>query len=89
VTTWIDIVQAVTTGGAATAVIVVVRMFLAHLRDDRDDRIVARDAFLNVISNHLAHQTEAIEHLAAAVTELNARLNAGQVIDRTVVGKGV
>ncbi len=78
----IEIAQAVATGGAATAVIVVVRMFLAHLKDERGDRDRTRREFLAVITNHCEHQTRALDRLAQAVTELNVRLG-GPVIDRT------
>ena len=82
--TVIEIAQTVATGGAATAVIVVVRMFLAHLRDERADREHSRQQFLEVITNDLAHQTQCVGDLTKAVVELNARLHAVGLIDRTV-----
>ena len=82
----IELAQTVATGGAATAVIVVVRMFLAHLKDERDDRDRTRREFLDVITNHCEHQTESVDRLAHAVTELNVRLS-GPVIDRTARGE--
>ena len=82
--TLIEIAQTVATGGAATAVIIVVRMFLAHLRDERADREHSRQQFLEVIANDLAHQTQCVADLTKAVAELNARLHGAGLIDRTV-----
>jgi hypothetical protein len=81
--TLVELAQTVATGGAATAVIVIVRMFLAHLKDERDDRDRTRQDFLRAITNDLAHQTRAIGDLARAVQELNVRLGRAPVIDRT------
>ena len=82
--TLIDIAQTVATGGAATAVIVVVRMFLAHLQDERRDRERSRHQFLQVITNDLAHQRRTLAELARTIAELNSRLRTIAVIDRTV-----
>jgi hypothetical protein len=84
VSTLIEIAQTVATGGAATAVIIVVRMFLAHLKEERDDRERTREQFLEVITNGLAHQTQCVADLTGAIAELNARLHATGLIDRTV-----
>jgi len=82
--TLIEIAQTVATGGAATAVIVVVRMFLSHLREERADRDRSREQFLEVITNDLAHQTQAVTDLTTVIAELNARLRVAGLIDRRV-----
>ena len=82
--TLIEIAQTVATGGAATAVIVVVRMFLSHLQEERADRDRSREQFLEVITNDLTHQTQAVTGLTTVIAELNARLRVAGLIDRRV-----
>ena len=82
--TLIDIAQTVATGGAATAVIVVVRMFLAHLQAERIDRERTRQQFLQVITNDLTHQRQTLAELSRNIAELNSHLHAIGIIDRTV-----
>ena len=84
--TLIEIAQTVATGGAATAVIVVVRMFLSHLQEERADRDRSREQFLEIITNDLTHQTQAVTDLTKVIAELNARLPVAGLIDRRVAG---
>ena len=63
--------------GIAGAVVAVVNLFLRHLRRERASCDACRSAqaeatkeFSRIVTNHLAHEREALEKLAAAVRDL-------------------
>lgn len=68
-------------GGALGAIVIIVGAFLKHLRSERKDQNEERkaqrgerSAFLDLITNHLRHNTEAMTHLKASHEGLNNTL---------------
>jgi hypothetical protein len=53
--------------GIGGAVILVVNLFLRHLRQERADRKTEREAFVGIITNHIEHERRALEELTDAV----------------------
>jgi len=60
--------------GIAGTVVFVVRLFLRHLRQERTDRCAEREAFVNIIANHIDHERQALEKLTDAIHALQALL---------------
>ena len=56
--------------GIAGAVVFVVRLFLQHLKQERKDRAVEREAFVNIIADHMEKERVAMEGLTAVVEKL-------------------
>jgi hypothetical protein len=66
--------------GISGAVVFVVNLFLRHLRQEQCDRRVERQAFVDIIANHIDHEREAIEKLAEAIHSLETML--GECVKR-------
>ena len=60
--------------GISGAVVFVVNLFLRHLKQEQCDRRVERQAFVDIIANHIDHEREAIEKLADAIHALETML---------------
>lgn len=56
--------------GLGGVVVLVVQLFLRHLRQERNDRRVEREAFIRIITNHLEHERKAMEDLTGAIQAL-------------------
>jgi len=57
------------------AVLLVVGWFIRFLNGERKDRTAERDKFLDAITNHMQHSTEAITELKGAIQGLCFRIN--------------
>jgi len=60
--------------GMGGAVVFVVNLFLRHLRQEQCDRRVERQAFVDIIANHIEHEREALEELTRAIHALQTIL---------------
>ena len=60
--------------GIAGTVVFVVRLFLRHLRQERTDRRSEREVFVNIITNHIDHERQALEKLTDAIHALQILL---------------
>ena len=60
--------------GAAGLVIVVCYMFLRAQSKDREDRTAERDAFLEIVTNHIAHCDDTMQNLTLAIRELGTKI---------------
>ena len=56
--------------GAIGAFIFVVLLFLKNIAAERRDRRAERELFVQIITNHIEHDRQAKDRLAAAITEL-------------------
>jgi len=54
--------------GSAAAVLIVVFWFLRHLKEERK-------LFVDIIKNHLGHNTRVIQELRIAIKELCGKIN--------------
>lgn len=55
--------------GVASALVVVVQSFLKHLRDTRRSCDQCRSEHTRVLTNHVEHNTQALERLADAASK--------------------
>ena len=62
-------------GVEVVAVLLVVGWFIHFLKGERKDRAAERDKFLEIVTNHLDHSTEAISDLKEAIQGLCHRIN--------------
>ena len=63
--------------GIAGAVVFVVKLFLHHLKQERSDRQTEREAFVEIIANHIDHERRALERLTDAIYSLQTLLKQG------------
>jgi len=55
--------------GVASALVIVVKAFLKHLRDTRRSCDACRAEHTRVLTNHVEHNTEALERFAETVAK--------------------
>ncbi len=60
--------------GIGGTVVFVVQLFLLHLKREHDDRRTERQAFVNIIANHIDHERQALEKLTDAIHSLQGIL---------------
>jgi len=64
--------------GTAAAILVVVGWFIHFLKGERKDRAAERDKFLEIVTNHIEHSTEASEGLTLAIERLSFKIDERQ-----------
>jgi len=60
--------------GAAGSAVAVCYMFLRAQSKDREHRTTERDAFLEIVTNHIAHCDDTMRNLTAAIEKLGAKM---------------